>query len=502
MRFTLLLILIPTFIWSQSKYDYNWPLGYFSNVNDSTSFFGNVVTFSESSVGVKELNLGIRLNQYLGCISDKEGELLFYTNGCQVVDADGVLLENGDSINVNSDFWEWDCVDGFVSYTGPQEVIVLPSLTEDDEYKILHRSIDFLYENTDTFTAHVRTLSETTIVNTSNSLHVINKNIPVMTEVSMVDRNFKAVMNDSRNGWWLLMHKMNTNTTWITSYDEEGVTVRDSVDLGPVLTSQDAGGSAFSADGSLYMIYEHFHGLCLFDFDRSTGRISNYRNYQLDVPNVYDDFPFQFTSCIFSPSGQFAYVIYQGHIYQLDLWADDIEASTVLVGEYDGLVSGGGRANFYQGILGPDCNIYICTADASDIIHTIHSPDRKGIDCDFRQHDIRLPYNNGQYTIPNFPHFRIDEDQLCDPTITSVFGLPVEVVYKPRLSPNPTADITISNYLLQQYQIYDVAGQLHRQYSGSKATEEIDLTGLPSGLYIVKMQKEDGTWWTEKVIRL
>lgn len=497
---TILLLALPSTIIAQSKYDYNWIFGYDFSLEEGIQV--NRMSFSDTSLDISEFQYGIEFNSYHGAISDKYGNLLFTTNGCQIVDSEGVLIENGDSINVDSDVWDGNCNIPGAAYNGLQSVLILPSLTNHSEYTILYKTLNDINKGTDSAALITTDLLSATIQKQEHELSVTSKNIPVLSDTKIAFGNLTAVEKQDGLSWWVLSKKLDSNRFWILSYDSLGIALVDSVELGPIVVQQDNGTGTFSPDGSQYMLYEHWKGFHTFDFDRATGQLSNHQSYTLEVPDFYSNFPFQATSCVYSPSGQFAYIIYQAHIYQLDLWAADIEASAVLVGEWNGSTSGGGRNNFYHGILGPDCNIYICSADATQVIHTIHEPDKKGLACDFRQDDIKLPWWNARWSFPNYPNFRIDEDQLCDPTITSVFGLPVEVVYKPRLSPNPTADITISNYPLQQYQIYDVAGQLHRQYSDSRATEEIDLTGLPSGLYIVKMQKENGTWWTEKVVRL
>lgn len=144
----------------------------------------------------------------------------------------------------------------------------------------------------------------------------------------------------------------------------------------------------------------------------------------------------------------------------------------------------------------------MCTVGQSKSIHVINKPDEKGIACDFVQHQIELLYPMGRHTFPYFPHFRIDEDKICDPTITSVFGLPVEITKSQWLSPNPARAIVVSEHPLQQYQLIDIAGQVVLSHTSQVLTDQIDVSGLSAGLYIAKLQHVDSSWHTEKLVVL
>jgi hypothetical protein len=53
-------------------------------------------------------------------------------------------------------------------------------------------------------------------------------------------------------------------------------------------------------------------------------------------------------------------------------------------------------------VIGPDQRIYLGTNNGTNLMHTIHKPNKLGTDCDFRQHDVEMPAHYPFY-LPNFP---------------------------------------------------------------------------------------------------
>lgn len=56
----------------------------------------------------------------------------------------------------------------------------------------------------------------------------------------------------------------------------------------------------------------------------------------------------------------------------------------------------------------------------------------------FAQNGIQLPNTNGG-GLPNFPRFRVDDEEKCDPIISSVFGQAVYYRRDLKAYPNPTS---------------------------------------------------------------
>ena len=154
---------------------------------------------------------------------------------------------------------------------------------------------------------------------------------------------------------------------------------------------------------------------------------------------------------------------------------------------------------------GPDCKIYVNCRNSMDALHVIHKPDEKGIACDFRQHDLKLPQTHSG-TLPNFPNYRLGVAPVCDPELTvsiqEVPMLPEILVY-----PNPAKDnITLSFNESLIYRanliISNVTGQMMESTSIPSGSFEylIHTTRWNSGIYFYSISFGDGKIATGKFV--
>ena len=292
------------------------------------------------------------------------------------------------------------------------------------------------------------------------------------------------------------------------------------IDAAEILPQGSSGGQAvFSPDGTKYARYSAADELRLFDFDRTTGDLSNFQLIEIP-PDTLSNPPLGLSGLAFSASGRFLYCSNWDKIYQLDLEADDIEASIEIVAEWDGYLVDGFSflpANFWLMQLAPDCRIYITMANTVDILHVIHEPDNKGLACNVQQH-IELPaYNAG--TMPNFPNYRLDIAPVCNPdiellvdTTTSVAVTPTSPSDKLWIYPNPAIDyvnlaVRIADTQQVAYVISDALGQLVLEQnfdisSGQLLEETIDISELPTGMYYCSVYTDGLLYRTEKLVKV
>jgi len=91
---------LPLIVFGQSKYDSHWTIGYDTSLLDPG---GDVIlmNFNLNPVNVKTVKTVHRFFSFasVSTMSDAEGNLIFYTSGCYVVNAAHKIMENGDTIN-------------------------------------------------------------------------------------------------------------------------------------------------------------------------------------------------------------------------------------------------------------------------------------------------------------------------------------------------------------------------------------------------------------------
>ncbi len=152
--------------------------------------------------------------------------------------------------------------------------------------------------------------------------------------------------------------------------------------------------------------YDYGAWLDIFDFDRCTGQLSNYQGIHKDTGGV--------SGVSISPNSRYLYFSRGITVHQYDLQAANIEASEVLVAEYDGFQNPL-ATNFWMSQLAPDGKIYLGSNSSVKSYHIIHHPDRQGLACDFEQHAISLP-TIAERSIPTFPHYRLGplDGSSCD----------------------------------------------------------------------------------------
>jgi len=140
-----LVLLIPIIGLSQDQRDNSWQMEDYKMVFDSTG-----LKIYPRWSDIREIQ------KCVASINDVNGNLLAYTNGCQVANSKHQLMTNGDSLNYNESFYRDfrnDCSGG---YPNRQDILMLPDPGNEQGFYILHMqddvvtdlvagTIDFLY---------------------------------------------------------------------------------------------------------------------------------------------------------------------------------------------------------------------------------------------------------------------------------------------------------------------------------------------------------------------
>ena len=413
--FTVLIVFQSLIGYSQSKQDYVWLFGL--DKSSSPDDTGYRFDFNYNPFQKVKSNNGLGFDSNNASICDTEGNLLFYTNGCAVLNREAEVMPNGDSLNYDifMEIFNWDnCAFGF---PGAQDIIILPDPGSLTGYYIFHKPVIFEDINgpflREIWMSYVDMELNEGLGDLSLENIILNDSDTPLT-------SYLTAINHSNNtDWWLLQPLINDSL--IVSYliDDSGVTLvghQNSKEYFSGDRTSASGTAKFSPDGSKYALYSYYNNLHVYDFDRETGILSNHQEII-----IYDDIDFsdiRFNSVEWSPNSQFIYVAARDDLFQVDMSLEDPQEGVELIDSYNGTLDPL-PTTFFLMAQAPDCKIYMCPTNGTDSYHVINNPNEKGQECGFIQNGVRLPQTSGAGSFPNFPRYRVDDEAKCDPTISS-----------------------------------------------------------------------------------
>jgi len=495
---------IPFIVCAQGKYDNNWIFGY--GPSDSTLHYGGtLIDFEVSTPTLSYFDTDIGFISEKASISNSNGNLIAYTNGCQVQNRVHQLMEGGDNINEGPAHEQY-CNSGTFSYLNFQGALFVPMPDSDSLYALFHlrwwspSSIvkDFLYSVVD--------------ASANDGLgKVTTKNLSLRTD-TFTDM-LTACRHANGRDWWLVVEENHRFATLPPDgkakyhfylFDPNGVHYQGEQQIGRLSSYQSyVGQTCFSPDGAHYASGNIHNGVNYFDFDRCTGTLSNPGHLDLMADSVVA------MGIAFSPNSRYMYVTTGLWILQYDMEAADVAASKVNVAQYDGFESQL-PTTFFQLALAPNGKIYGSSHFGTDVLHTIHQPDQHGLACAVEQHGLKLPTYHA-FTMPNVPHYRLYDvpGSVCDslginaPMVSA--GEPLRMEYSMVLYPNPVNDL-LQVYLADEasghIMLIDVAGKIWTQQVKRSGLEQVTLktAEMPTGVYFLSFRADTGEFLTQKVI--
>jgi Secretion system C-terminal sorting domain len=488
------------------KYDYNWIVGYDSS-DPPVGWWGeSQINFENENVSVSYMEDYSMDIMFTGStISDKKGNLLFYTNGCYLQNAQHELIENGDGLNPGNASDDWCGLANFMAYRVMQGALVLPLPDNEDRYWLFHLGV--LKENSD-LRLYVNKLYYTEInMAANNGLGKVTDKNHLLLEDTLCYGQLTAVRHGNGRDWWIIMPESSSNRYYKFLLTPQGISGPFTQSLGKVWDFKDWSGQAhFTPDGTQYLRYDTYNNLNIFDFDRCTGQLSNHRyvNVGFNSDTVVAG------GLAISPNSRFAYVTTDWYVWQFDLWASDIKASQILVASIDWFQSPPGFYTFfYAAQLAPDGKIYINSSSSTDYMHIIHHPNELGLACDLEQHGLKLAGLNA-FTMPYFPNYRQYDvpGSVCDTLgidAPPMAGTHSEIVDTQVLSifPNPAQNTLWINLPTERsatISLITLTGSVVREYSCAGGETQLSLSDLPNGIYLCRIQTQEGVLRTEKIV--
>ncbi len=484
-----LIALIAEDLSAQIKGDYIWVGGYQSQGTRGFTF-----DFNQKPVEIDSTQLYWGFTGNIASISDRHGNLLFYSNGRGVFTPDHQLMTNG--MDINDGEWAdifWDYPQ--YGFPGDQDILILPDPGNAHGFYLIHKAP--FYIPNDINQREIR-MSYVDMTLDSGKGDVVFKNEYFYTGNYMMSSYLTALRHQNQKDWWIIQPKVNDSTFLTFFLDETGIQRVEDQCTGYFFDKHRSSGSGtakFSPDGTQYAIYNYYDQLHVYDFDRETGILSNHQIVEIYDPEEIDREIIRFSSVEWSPNSRFIYTSSSEDLFQVDTWEEDLQDGVRFIDSYNGAMDPF-TSKLYLMVQAPDCKIYMTPASGSYSLHVINEPDKLGTDCDFVQGAINLP-NSNSGGLPNFPRFRVDEEEKCDPTISSVFGQAVYYRRDLKAYPNPTSGpLTLEipeDFTTGTLEIVDIrAGTVHRQKLDHPQEQfALDIGQLPAGVYHIELYPED-----------
>lgn len=415
-------------------------------------------------------------------ICDNNGNLLFYTNGVYIANALHAPMLNGNDLNPGPYATNWSNVGLAI----PQGAIILPDPTDTNQYYLIHSAI---HQNLVTDTLMMTKID----MRLDNGLGAVTiKNQPLYIR-TMVSGQMTAVKHGNGRDWWLIAHEFNTDVYLKFLITNNGINAPILQHIG--LPFSYPGQACFSPNGEKYASYDNANGLHLMDFDRCTGKFSNFQHFTMPDQNIA-------WGCCFSPNSQVLYVSSRIYLYQFNLNAANIGASRDTIATWDGFTDPY-QTNFSLQQLAPNGKIYIGSSGSTKHFHVINAPDSLGVACNVQQHAIVLPGRNIN-SIPNYPFYELGSsgDKFCDSLHTNINATTL-LENKIEIFPNPVSKVLYitktKNESINSLVVYNTLGQNQMtNYFSIKNSEylEVNVSILQSGIYFLEIKSD-----TQKIVK-
>lgn len=492
------------------SFDSNWLLGrtkidfptpYDSSYTIKFSENGNF-TITQIDRNPRFSNTSINLS-----MSNKNGDLLFYSNGLVFFDSINQVMKIG-----NNDA-ELDIGFGRVF---PQAVLILPDSENSHFFHIIHGKSTFFKsfnpDNKYDFEG-IGELFYSSIDMGNQNGEFVELNTQILND-TFLKTGFTTTRHGNGKDWWVVGCKGHSNKIHSFLISTGGVS-EEKIHVVADTLSPGSGFAIFSPNGEYYARYLRKVGykenedtsipyqmiLELYDFDRCTGTISNQRVFEMDTIVQNMGINNTYPGCSFSPNSQFLYFTNGRKVFQVDTRAPDIISSKIMIGEFessvnDSLVRKNINLNNFQ--LAPNGEILI-TENSSYLraeLHAIKNPNEKGVASNFQKDAILFDWSS-RLPLPIFPNYNLMEwkNSPCD-TLSASYNIP-EQNLTVEISPNPASQFFIIQFSETlkndvKIQIYAITGHLidEQKISRGVKSERITCSTLDAGFYNIVILSE------------
>jgi hypothetical protein len=491
LKYTLLfLFLLMGATASSQYYDNNWMLGGGNNAI--------ILNFSEGNPTITPQAINASMGSSSLAVSNAAGELIFYTNGCDIFNADHeLMLNNGTGINPGTPH-QWQCDDRPATdqaYTaGMQSTIALPKPGDSSHYYLIHKGIEYYEDNG--FDVRTDKLYFTEIDMTlDEGLGGIVQRNKILVEDTLAAGMMTAVKHANGQDWWIVTPQYVNDKFYTWRLDSAGFHGPFEQQIGPISprSAEGSGQANFSPDGQHYVRFTPIEGVYIYDFDRETGLLSNFRHVTLDITELFSG------GIAFAPGSRLLYVATISEIYQFDTQVEDIAASQTVISQYDSIPEII-QQHGWSLQVGPDCRLYnYC--NSCEVMHVIEHPDSLGLASSYVQAAIELPVWVFR-SQPHYPNYRLGplgaEGLPCEPILVSTREEELAEKRPLAIYPNPSPGYITLDWIENTkakpalWELFDMQGRRVRNIPVNTGEQrDLVLSSLPSGIYVWRLRDRE-----------
>ena len=315
-------------------------------------------------------------------VSDKNGQLLFYSDGITVWTKNHTVMLNGSGL-----------AGGYGSST--QSCIIVPKTKDEKQYYI------FTTDDEGGSRGFQYSIVDMTLNSGLGSVTI--KNQPLVTPCS---EKVTAIRHCNKKDYWVVTHKYGSDAYYAYLATENGVdpnpVISHTGSFIPITYATMAGALKASPDGKRIIAMHTTIGAELSDFNNQTGIISN-------TTEIFNNNNSNHYGAEFSASSKMLYLSIHGYWYQPDLrrydgvfqfdmslpTVTDIINSKFQVYRYDDPLSELGTMQ-----RGPNGKIYMSQYQKA-YLSVVNSPESYGAACNFVNTGVSLPAQ-AKTSLPNF----------------------------------------------------------------------------------------------------
>lgn len=420
-------------------------------------------------------------------ICDSSGEMLFMSDGMNIYDRQGVLIDGGDSLATPAyyNFYQGHSII-------PQSSIFLP-MDNGKIYFITPTCNDTNLANVWQYGVGPKGPFNVMFYNVidryanGGSGKVTKRMQPLLENVELNKTQMMACKHRNGKDWWLLKMAADSNNlyTFLVTQDSIYLKGLQRMPFQNTTYGDVWGQMIFSRDGTRWAATcsSNMGKLFLADFNRCNGELSNYQ--QIQVPELMTpDGPDNGTAGVaISPNNRFIYVSKYAQVLQYDTQ----DSTWFTVGDWNSDTVWAWFNGFQNLGLADNNKIYVGTFKGyRKALNTINNPDGKGVLCDYCPVCLKAQSENGVLiNIPCMPNYELG------PVTDTCFPLGVSSTSNGKrqfhVYPNPASNILYFRDGTQKViYLFTIQGVLVAQTK----QEYLEIGHLPKGIYIVRCDNE------------